>query len=189
MKKTILLMVGLVCGFMMLFGAATSTQAFSLSVQSNGTASSPSADVWLLDRGTTQIGSYDIFITYDSLILAFNNAVFGNYLGGPQDSSPGIDLNNMTVEAYEISFLNPLPTQPNNFILFTLTFDAIGTGTSLLKFDSVILGDANGDEINTFELINGSVDVNPVPEPNTLLLLCAGLGSLFVWRGRFAADP
>lgn len=193
MRRIILFMAGVACACVVMLTGATSAQALSLGFKSSGSASSPSTEVWLMDLGTNlKIGAFDITVAYDPLLLAFNSATFGSYLGNPDPAAnetitnSGLSISGTTAYAYEISFLDPLPTQPQDaFLLFTMNFDAIGTGTSQLTFTDVLISNDIGGEIIPTELKAGSIDVNPVPEPNTLLLLCAGLGSLMVWRRKF----
>ena len=86
-----------------------------------------------------------------------------------------------SVELYELSLdsvddLNNL--QGPDFILATLSYDAIGAGNSPLKFSATVLGDANGDPL-TATASNGSVTADPatcsIPEPSTMLLGARGV--------------
>jgi hypothetical protein len=191
MKTFFLHIIGLVSGCMLLFGGATAAQALSLEFKSVGTLSSPSAEVWLMDRGPVGIGGFDITVGYDPLLLSFNSVIFDSYLGDPTTDAIAIDTpNSGTVNAYEVSFLSPsvlLQLQPDDFVLFTLNFNAIGTGTSPLTFDSVLLSDESGNQIVPTQLRSGSVDANfnSVPEPGTILLLGAGLLGLTALRRKF----
>lgn len=64
-------------------------------------------------------------------------------------------------------------------VLATLTFEAIGIGTSLMELYDVDLSDYYGLPISTL-VLNG--EVNVVPEPASLILLVTGLASLFAYR-------
>ena len=191
MRRIILFMVGVVCACVVMLIGATSAQALSLEFKSSGSASSPSAEVWVMDRGMEEIGGFDITIGYDPLLLSFNNIIFGSYLGDLTlfEADAGTSLQSGgTTNAYEVSFLATtelLKLQPDAFLLFTMNFDAIGTGTSQLAFTDALISNDLGDPIIPTDLKNGSIDVNPVPEPNNLLLLCAGLGILMVWQRKF----
>ena len=51
MRRIILFMVGVVCACVIMLTGATSAQALSLEFKSSDSASSPSAEVWLVDLG------------------------------------------------------------------------------------------------------------------------------------------
>ena len=104
------------------------------------------------------LGAFDINLNFDPTILSFNSAVYGDPIFGDQldptglgntlnFSSPGFG----TVELFDLSLdsasqLNSL--QPATFILGTLVFDTIGTGTSSLDLTLNSLGDADGNSLS-----------------------------------------
>lgn len=147
-----------------------------------------------LGLGTApSLGIFDIDFGFDPSLLAFSSALYGNGLdvlglGSWQATTPDIG----TINLFELSFdtvddLNSL--QADSFILASLSFNALASGSGPLTLTLNSLGDANGDNLSV-ALSGASVTVeNPVvpsiPEPETLPLILVGLGALgFVMRRR-----
>ncbi len=146
-----------------------------------GNQASVSLNIAGLGNGIApSVGTYDIDVAFDPAILSFNSAAFGTQLdilglGDLQFVTPGLG----TVNLFELSLdsasdLNSL--QAASFILATLTFDTIGTGTSPIALNLNALGDADGNSLAA-DLVNGSLTVNqqggpsPVPEPSSVVLV------------------
>ena len=102
-----------------------------------------------LSSGTApSVGTFDLDLFFDPLLLSFVSGTFGNQLdilglGSLQTISPGFG----TVNFFELSLdtiddLNNL--QADSFILATLTFDTLVVGTSSLTLNVNALGDAEG---------------------------------------------
>lgn len=72
--------------------------------------------------------------------------------------------------------------QAGDFTLATLTFDTLGSGTSVLGIAINALGDANGDPL-VAEVANGNITA--AVEPSMLPLFAVGLVALS-WMGRRA---
>jgi len=141
-----------------------------------------------LGNGTPpSLGTFDLNILFDSTILYFNNATFGDPGLGDQldlfglgsitsvdDSVPGV------LNLFELSLDMPGDLdlfQADSFTLATLTFDTLTTGTSSLSLTINALGDSAGNALSA-NIQNASVA--PVPEPSTAILLAisslAGMG-------------
>jgi hypothetical protein len=147
------------------------------------------------------LGGYNFRFEFDPNILRFAKVDFGDQLSNSlfpsiKDVQP---LSSSLIDIFEVSLLTPdelidLP-QANNFTLATLTFNAIGLGTSDLRFQTfpLYLADANGIDLsdgngNTLipTLSDASVtviqQVTTVPEPSNMLVSMGALTTLFVMQ-------
>ena len=139
------------------------------------------------------LGTFDVNIGFDPTILTFSNATFGDpSLGDQLDPTGGGNTISFitpgvgTVELFELSLdsdtdLNSL--QASGFVLASLTFNAIGVGTSPLTVSINALGDADGNSLSA-SIQSGSVNVpgTSVPEPRSVLLLGSGLAAICIKR-------
>ncbi len=135
----------------------------------------------LFDGVAPSVSAFDISVAFDPGIVSFSQLAFGTGLdvlglGSSQIVTPSAG----SVNAFELSFdlpadLNTL--QPGAFTLFTLTFDAIAAGSSNLSLTLNALADADGAGLAA-TLVNGSVNVSPVPLPAAGWLLLTGIAGL-----------
>lgn len=147
----------------------------------------------LSDLAPPSLGAFDLNVSFDDTILSLSSVEFGDLLGDVSafEAIAGSGPIVGGVNLFEISLLLDFELdalQPASFSLATLSFDAIGEGTSALALIPVQLGDGLGDPL-AGSAASGSVRVVPgdgsVPEPSSVFLFLPGL--LGLWWRRHAA--
>jgi hypothetical protein len=128
------------------------------------------------------VGAFDVGIAFDPAVLGFQSALFGTGLdvfglGDVQTVTSGSG----TVNLFEVALDTPadlIANQGSAFILATLTFSALASGTSPLTITLNALADAAGGALPA-TLSGTSITVAAaVPEPQTYLLMLSGLAVL-----------
>jgi hypothetical protein len=193
---------------MTLIASNASAQTLSIGSETIGSSGIATVDLNIsgLTPGTTAIGTYDVNVGFNSSVVNFASAAFGDpVLGSDQLDPEGygtfstVTSGAGTAELFELSLDDPaalLASQPSSFTLATMSFDAVGTGTSVLALSVNALGDQTGNSVSA-ALQNGSITVTgggggggggtPAPEMDAtsasgaLTLL---LGGLIVLRAR-----
>jgi hypothetical protein len=176
MKKSlvyILLMVcaipGIGCGYGLFFNPAAPTVAegdvFGIELWVSG----------LGDGVHPSLGAFDIELTFDDSVLAFQSLQFGGYLsdslGSQQSYSTGLGLVSLT----EVSMLSNAELdalQPPAFSLATLQFAMVQLAASTIGFQNVELSDGLG---SLFYANLQPAIVHAVPLPSALILLASAL--------------
>jgi hypothetical protein len=190
----------LMASLLLVAGLVPAANAFTVSLVPQGPLASAgtsfNVDVvaeGLTGGGAPSLGAWDLNVSFDSSVLAVAGVTFGTGLDvlglgfniqGFDDSVAGL------LNAYEVSFdstadLNSL--QPGAFTLFTVTFNAMSEGASLLGLTANALGNAEGDALSASALNGSSVSVvAPVPLPAAMWLLISGLAGAGVFRRKAA---
>lgn len=162
--------------------ASAITIGFTPYSQSISVGSTATVDLFIsgLGAGTApSLGTFDLNIDFDPLVLSFTGASFGSQLdlfglGNLRDVTPGVG----SVNIFELSYDSPFDLdtlQADTFVLATLTFNALGSGVSPLLISANALGDSNGDSLAA-DLV--ATNISAVPEPETQLLMVIGIGMI-----------
>ena len=180
---------GFLAGLFALFGLAVVSPAHAISLFFSPLAQTvplgQQAVVAVGISGTSagsapSIGGYDLDVAFDSGILAVAKVSFATSLGQPL-SITGSDASVAgRVNLAEVSLLSAAQldgSQPDTFLLATLTFDTLSIGISPLQLSSIVVSDTLGQPLAVLAG-SGSITVTAVPEPATLPAL--GLGLLVV---------
>jgi hypothetical protein len=133
--------------------------------------------------GITDLYEFQFDLSFNPTLLSAVSVVEGALLpsGGATFFIPGsIDNVGGTVAATADTLIGAIPGVTGGGTLAEFEFTALAPGTSALSLANEILLDSSLNDITanaTFQ--NGSVTiggVSSVPEPNTLVLLCAAVG-------------
>ena len=126
--------------------------------------------------GAAEVGSFDIFVGFNSALLAPEGVTFGALLGNASASQAltGSTVSPGRVEAAEVSFLSNAQLDAlqttSSFTLATFSFEGIGSGTAAFTFEGGPIDDGNGN------LIAGTKAVIPEPDPLPLLVMLLAAG-------------
>jgi hypothetical protein len=135
------------------------------------------------DGVAPSVGGFDVALSFDPDLLSLDSVEVGLLLGDESafESFSDIVFGTGSVGIAQTSFLDALTldgSQPASFTLATLSFTAIGSGTSSVSFASASLADAFGEPL-AVTVAGARVNAGGViPEPSATLLF--GLGALGV---------
>jgi hypothetical protein len=136
----------------------------------------------------TDLFAFQFDLSFAPGTVSAASIVEGAFLagGGTTAFIPGtIDNVGGSIAATADTLIGPGPGVNGGGILAILTLTGLTAGTSSIDFSNVFLLDSNLNSIDASTL-SGSVTVTPrtvpTPEPNSLVLLIAGLGAVFFVR-------
>ena len=165
--------------------AVAATLSFNPSMSTIGVGDELGIDIMVSGLEDVDLGTFDLNLNYEDTFLSFDSYVLGDGLGvipdDAEDWSLG-DLGGGVINLAELSWLDDLSSQPDAFLLATVSFTGSSVGVGSLSFSDVALGDEWGDPIDA-SLETGSVTVVPVPA--ALWLLSSGLIGLAGFRRKF----
>jgi hypothetical protein len=137
------------------------------------------------DGVAPSLGAYDLDITFDPSLLAFDSSALSGALGAGSLHSTIVTAG--VVDLAEVSLLSPTQLdalQSDSFVLATLRFTPIAEGTSSLGFSQAIAGNGFGAPL---EVTTGGARVvaeGVIPEPSALALFALGALAIARKRGR-----
>lgn len=145
------------------------------------------ANVLVTGLNSIDLGAFDICLQFKPSVLQVQSVSPGSglNLGNPADSLWTIHPSPTSVDVQEISFVgsyNLAQLQPNDVILFSVTFVGLANGVSPLTFahDSQ-LSDPAGTDVVPASIFNASITV--VPEPTSWgFASVAALVAFASWR-------
>ena len=177
-----------------LLGASTQAWAAPILSFSTGPAAQVGSTVTynIAIDDIADLYAYQFSINYDARYLRALNVTEGAFLGTAGSTVSGVlGMDTGLIDFVYGSLLGPTPGASGSGLLASITFEAIGAGTSALSFADAIFLDSVGDDIAGLTALSGQgvVLAEPggpvdVPEPASALLFGAGLAGAAALRRR-----
>ncbi len=137
--------------------------------------------------GAVDLFAFQFDLVFDPAVVSAAASSEGPFLGlgGLTFFVPGDATVPGTITSTANSLIGNVPGVAGSGVLATVSFTALGPGSSGVTLSNVILLDSTFAAIADTTLRNASVTVNArVPEPTTLLILGIGVAALGYRRGR-----
>ena len=198
-KKQFFVCLIAVLGFLQLGAASAAILSFDPSNQTVGLGDSVSVDLRISGLGADILTGFDLEVSFDDSILSFQSFTVGPGATGLDPfgldfglNSYGIDLGFGTAAVGDLSFESDATLQAiqsDSFVLGTLNFDTLSTGTSALTFSYALLAgelDPSGLFVTELQAAVQDGSVSVVPVPAAIWLFGTGLIGLvgFSKRGK-----
>lgn len=190
-RKAVLLLVVLI--FHISCSYATALVSIEPATTNRDLGDTFSLDV--LISGGSDVYAFQFDLIFSPIVLAAEGVSEGGFLsaGGPTIFIPGeIDNALGTISFAADSLLGAVPGADGDGILASITFRALGVGSSMIDVANLILLDSSLADIY-FSTAGGLADIQngssvPVPVPATISLLCVALvGLSCIGRSHIAA--
>ncbi len=169
--------------------------SFNPAAANINTGDSVAIDLMIHDLGATgapSLGAFYLSVGFDNTVVGFDSVDYAGFLGNTDpaffETSIATTVNPDNVELDNFSFLFDFELdalQSADFLLATLNFTGINTGSSDLQLSVFDLSDALGNDITSgVSTSTGLITVNQsaVPLPSLLTLLLAALVSSYLGR-------
>ena len=171
----------LVVFFLASHAGAVAYLSFSPNSTSLGVGEYVDVDIVISGMENENIAAFDFVVNFDNTILSLDSYLFGNGLGDV-NTGEAMDLS-IDQNLVEISWLWDFGFQEDSFTLATISFLGLAEGQSDLFLSDIILSNDNWPaEAIDYDTEVASIEVAPVPEPATMLLLgigIVGLGGIY----------
>jgi opacity protein-like surface antigen len=169
-----------------LLAGAAMTPAFaadpvlSVSASPSPVAQGSSVSLSVLIADVIDLYGFQFSLSFNPALLQATSVSEGSFLGTGGSTFFGAGSINNTTGTIDFTFdtlQGAVPGVSGAGTLASISFSAVGAGTTSLTFGDVLLLNSSLADITT-TVTNGSLTVTPVPEPATYVLFALGLAAV-----------